>query len=168
MIIEYGLSLIYLNIISYLYLNFALFIVIFIFNVDFLKTVNDLKSIGNLPFFSITLIMIIFSLAGVPPTLGFVSKSLVFLYLFFKKNLFFLFFLTVLNFLIMYFYIRNIRYIVTKSYSSHFLFDHNYAFYNWNLVVSLAFFNVLNFLSIFFVEDLLILTDNLCTYINFF
>jgi len=130
MTVEYGLSLVYLNVLSYLCLNFTLFIVIFIFNINYLKTVNDLKNIGNLPFFSITLIIVIFSLAGVPPTLGFVSKSLIFLYLFYKKNLFFLVFLTVLNFLIMYFYIRNIRYIISNSYSSQFLFNHNYVFLN--------------------------------------
>jgi len=130
MIFEYGLSLVYLNIVIYLYLNFTLFTILFTFNTIYFKTLNDFKNIGNIPFFSITFIIVIFSLAGVPPTLGFITKSLLFLYLFFKKSFLFLTVLTFLNFFIMYFYIRTIRYTVSKSYTLYFIFDKNYSFLN--------------------------------------
>jgi len=166
--IEYGLSIIYINIISYLYINFCLFTVLFVFNVNFFKTLNDFKNLGNLSFFSVTFILILFSLAGVPPTLGFVSKSLIFIFMFFKKNFLFLVILTVLNLFIMYFYVRNVRYFVTKSTNHYFIYNHNYAFINSNLVMLIIVFNFINFLSIFYIEDFLIFTDNMCLYVNFF
>lgn len=128
--IEYGLSIIYINIIAYLYLNFCLFTTLFVFNINSFKTLNDLKNLGNLPFFTVNLILILFSLAGVPPTLGFVSKSLIFIFMFFKKNFLFLFVLTILNLFIMYFYVRNIRYFITKSNNYHFIYNNNYTFIN--------------------------------------
>jgi len=127
---DYNLSIVYINILSYLYLNFCLFILVFIFDTNSFKTLNDFKHIGGVPFFSLTLLIIIFSLAGVPPMIGFVSKSLIFIFMFFKKNFLFMFLLSFLNFFIIYFYIRNIRYLVTKSTSYSFIFDLNYSFIN--------------------------------------
>jgi len=166
--VEYGLSIVYINIISYLYLNFCFFTTLFVFNINSFKTLNDFKSLGNLPFFTTTLILVLFSLAGVPPTLGFVSKSLIFIFMFFKKNFLFLAILTVLNLFILYFYVRNIRYFITKSNTYHFLYNNNYSFINWNLILLILFFNFFNFLSIFFIEDFLIFTDNLVLYSYFF
>jgi len=128
--IDYGLSIIYINVVAYLYLNFSLFTALFVFNLNGLRTLNDFKYLGNLPFFTVSFILILFSLAGVPPTLGFVSKSLIFIFMFFKKNFFFLFVLTILNLFIMYFYVRNVRYFITKSNSYHFIYKNNYAFLN--------------------------------------
>jgi NADH-quinone oxidoreductase subunit N len=166
--IEYGLSIIYINVIAYLYLNFCFFTALFVFNVGSYKTLNDFKNLGNLPFFTVTFILILFSLAGVPPTLGFVSKSLIFIFMFFKKIFFFLTVLTVLNLFIMYFYVRNVRYFITKSSQYNFLYENNYSFLNWNLVLLLLLFNFFNFLSIFFIEDFLLFMDNIVLYTNFF
>lgn len=127
MSIEYGLSLIYINVLAYLYLNFCFFTALFIFDIGSFKTLNDFKNLGNLPFYTTTMILILFSLAGVPPTLGFVSKSLIFIFMFFKKNFFFLVMLTILNLFIMYFYIRNTRYFITKSLNYNFIYDNHYV-----------------------------------------
>ena len=168
MFIEYGLSLIYLNVLAYLYLNFCLFTLLFIFDLRFFRTLNDFKNLGNLPFFTVTAIVLLFSLAGVPPTLGFVSKSLLFTFMFFKKNFFMLIVLTVLNLFVLYFYVRNARYFITKSNNYYFLYNNYYTSLNWNLVILLLLFNFVNLLSIFFVEDMLIFTDNLSLLVNFF
>lgn len=168
MVADYSLSIVYINILSYLYLNFCLFILVFIFDTNSFKTLNDFKYIGGVPFFSLTLLIIIFSLAGVPPMIGFVSKSLIFIFMFFKKNFLFMFLLSFLNFFIIYFYIRNIRYLVTKSTNYSFIFDLNYSFINWNLTLMLVFFNFINITSLFFVEDFLLLCDNLVLYQYFF
>ena len=158
----------YINIITYLYLNFCFFTALFVFDVKHFKSLNDFKNVGNLPFFTVTFILLLFSLAGVPPTLGFVSKSLIFIFMFFKKSFFFLSLLTILNLFIMYFYVRNIRYFITKSSNYYFVYTNSYSFINWNLIVLLLIFNFLNFFSIFFIEDFLIFTDNLSLYSNFF
>ena len=168
MIIDYSLSIIYINILSYLYLNFCLFTLIFVFDTNLFKTLNDFKIISNIPFFSITILILLFSLAGVPPMIGFISKSLIFVFMFFKKNFFFILLLSLLNFFIIYFYIRNIRYLVSRSSKYNFLFDQNYSFINFNLILLLVFFNFLNLTSIFFIEDFLILCDNLILYVYYF
>ena len=167
MFIEYGLSIIYVNVISYLYLNFCMFTLVFLFDMKHFRTLNDFKYLGNLPFFTVTLMVLLFSLAGVPPTLGFVSKSLIFIFMFFKKNYLFLLALTILNLFILYFYVRNSRYFITKSSSYWFLYKQNYAHLNWNLVLMILFFNFVNLLGIFFIEDFLIFTDNLALSYNF-
>ena len=130
MFIEYGLSIIYVNVVSYLYLNFSIFTLMFLFDLKNFRTLKDFKYLGNLPFITVTFIVLLFSLAGVPPTLGFVSKSLIFIFMFFKKNYLFLVMLTVLNLFILYFYVRNSRYFITKSTSYWFLYKNNYAHLN--------------------------------------
>ena len=73
----------YLNIVSYIYLNFAFFAVLFIFDTKTIVTLSDIKIFGNLQFFAITIILIFMSFSGVPPTLGFVSKSVIIIFIFF-------------------------------------------------------------------------------------
>jgi NADH:ubiquinone oxidoreductase subunit 2 (subunit N) len=165
---EFSVSIIYLNIITYLFLNFAIFSLIFLFDTNFLISLNDLKKFGNLKFFSLTIILIFLSFAGVPPTLGFVSKSLIFLFIFFKK--FYLFFISIsfLNFFLIYFYIKNIRFLVSKSEKKPFLFNNNYASLNSNFIFFLNFINFFNLLGLFYIEDLIIFLDNINIIVNFF
>ena len=142
---EYLLSVMYLNVVSYVYLNFTLFSIIFIFNLKNMLTLSDLKSIGNLQFFSFSLILLLLSFAGVPPTIGFVSKSLMFIFIFLKKNMLFFLFISLINFFLIYFYVKNLRFLISKSNSFNFLFNNNYAFFNHNLIV---FINIVNFINL--------------------
>ena len=168
MIYEFSVSIIYLNIITYLFLNFAIFSLIFIFNSNFLISLNDLKKFGNLKFFSLTIILILLSFAGVPPTIGFVSKSLIFLFIFFKKFYLFFFFLSFINFFLIYFYVKNIRFLISKSESIPFLFNKNYSAINVNFINFINFINFFNVMSLFFTEDLIIFLDNMSLIVNFF
>ena len=162
------LSIVYLNIISYIYLNFAFFALIFIFDTKQFISLSDLKNLGNLQFFSVTVILLFLAFAGVPPTLGFVSKSLIFVFIFLKKFFFFFFFISVVNFFIIYFYIKNLRFLVTKSNNFNFIFNKNYSCFNQNLVLFVNIINFINLLSIYYIEDLIIFIDNFVLLSNFF
>jgi NADH:ubiquinone oxidoreductase subunit 2 (subunit N) len=165
---EFSISIIYLNIITYLILNFAFFSLIFIFDTNFLISLNDLKKFGNLKFFSLTFILLFLSFAGVPPTLGFLSKSLIFVFIFFKKFFFFFLSVNLLNFFLIYFYIKNIRFLISKSEKVPFLFNNNYSSINVNFINFLNLINFFNIMSLFYFEDLIIFLDNINFIVNFF
>ena len=161
---EFGLSLLLLNIIIYMSLLFSIFTLIFIFDLRYFRTLNELKSFGNLQFFLISVIFTLLSMAGIPPLSGFVSKFLMFIFIFLKKNIFFIIFFSIINFFTIYFYIQNFRFLVSKSNSFFFIFKKNYASLNFNLVYILVLLNFFNFFGVFYIEDLLIFIDNICLY----
>ena len=165
---DYGLSIILLNIITYVSLLFYMFSLIFVFDLRYFRTLNELKGFGNLQFFLLTCILTLLSMAGIPPLSGFVSKFLMFIFLFLKKNLFFIFFFSIINFFTIYFYIQNFRFLISKSNNFFFFFKKNYVYINFNLVYILVILNFFNFFGIIFIEDLLIFLDNICLYSNIF
>ena len=165
---EYILSIMYLNIIVYIYLNFVFFSLIFIFDTRNITTLNDLKYFSNMQFFSFSIILIFLSFAGVPPTVGFISKSLALIFIFFKKFFFFFFFISFINFFLIYFYIKNLRFLISKSKKFNFLYHKNYAALNQNLVIFINTINFINCFSLWFVEDILILIDNFSLLVNFY
>jgi len=81
-----GFTLILLNIYIYIFLLFNIFGLFFLFDLRYLRTLNELKSCGNLVFISITVSLLLISLAGVPPLLGFVGKFLLFIFLIKSSN----------------------------------------------------------------------------------
>jgi NADH-quinone oxidoreductase subunit N len=81
-----GFTLILLNIYIYIYLLFNLFGLFFLFDLRYLRTLNELKNCGSIVFISITLTLILISLAGVPPLLGFIGKFLLFIFLIKSSN----------------------------------------------------------------------------------
>ena len=89
---EYGISLIYLNILIYIYLLFLLFSILLVFDIKNFLTLNELKKFTGLQFFSVTILLLLFSLAGLPPFLGFISKFLMFFFIIFKQGFFFFIF----------------------------------------------------------------------------
>ena len=163
---EYGLSLVYFNIIIYIYLLFLLFSIILLFDIKNFLTLNEFRKFSGLQFFSVTLLLTLFSLAGLPPFIGFVSKFLMFFFLIFKKSFFFLFFFTVINIFIIYFYIQNVRFLISSVSQTPFFFKNNQVYLNFNLIFYIVVMNFFNFFGIFFSEDLLLFVDNISQYNN--
>lgn len=96
--------------------------------------------------------MILLSLAGIPPLLGFVGKFLLYMYLLtYKSYLMFNVFL-LFNVFILYFYIQNVRFMISKTQhklsstqnNTHALYEYSIAF-----LLCVLFFNLF---GIFFFE----------------
>src|ERR1700755_3352856 len=111
---SYTISLLLFNIVIYIIMLTNVFLLLFLFDLKYVKTLNELKFMGNTSFLTIYLVLLFLSFAGTPPLLGFLGKFLIFIFLLYKQNMFiFLIFLT-LNFFSMYFYLQNLRFIVSK------------------------------------------------------
>jgi NADH:ubiquinone oxidoreductase subunit 2 (subunit N) len=95
-------------------------------------------------------------MAGIPPMLGFVGKFLLFLFFLLKQNFYIAFLFTFINFFIMYFYIQNIRFLVTKNSSYYFLLKNFFSIIDFSLIIFLIFLNFFNFFGIFFFNDFLL------------
>jgi NADH:ubiquinone oxidoreductase subunit 2 (subunit N) len=152
---EYGISLILLNITIYIILLFILFGVLFLFDIKFFKTLNEFKGFGSLIFLSVTVLVALLAMAGIPPMLGFVGKFLMFIYFMFKQNYLIAIFFTFFNFFVIYFYIQNIKFMVTKSSTSFFIVKNNFIYFNYNFIYFIVLLNFFNFFGIFFCEDIL-------------
>jgi NADH:ubiquinone oxidoreductase subunit 2 (subunit N) len=154
--IEYSLNLLLFNIFVYILLLCLIFSIIFIFNTKFFKSLNDLSNINFFGFFSFVLFTTILSMAGVPPMLGFISKFLIFFYFIFKFNYFLVFIFSLFNFFVIYFYIQNLRFMITKKLTNFFFFKNNFVFLDFNLVFIINNLIFFNFFGIFVVEDILL------------
>lgn len=84
------------------------------FNFKTIYSFNDLKS--NF-FFSTALSIILFSIAGVPPFIGFFSKLLILVTLINSNFFLFYIFFFILLFFGLYFYIQNIRFLHSINYT---------------------------------------------------
>ena len=155
--IEYGFSILLLNIISYLLILFLLFSIMFTINVKSLKTINEFSYITNSNFFLLTLIFILLSLAGMPPLLGFLGKFLIIIFLLYKN--FFLFFIifVIINVFMIYFYIQNVRFLVKKTNYNKNIILLNYYNIDFRIIFFINFINLINLFGLFFLEDFLII-----------
>lgn len=163
---EFGLSLIFFNAYIYVYLLYTFFCIIFLFNFSGFKTLNFLKSFGKLNTVTITIIMVLLSIAGVPPLSGFVGKFLIFNYLFFQQFYSYVVIFSFANFFALYFYLQCLRFMVSKDQVNIFLIFKNRVFLNKSIIVLLIILNIFNFFGILFLEDLLYWFFNLtlCKY----
>lgn len=153
-----GFTLVFLNIFVYIFLLILVFGLFFIFDLRYIRTLNELKFFGNLSFISITLAIVLLSMAGLPPLFGFMGKFLFFIFLVKTSNLVIFLLFSFINFFIVYFYIQNLRFLISKRTSFYFYFKNFFIFINFNLLVLLVFFNFFNFIGIFLSDD----------FINFF
>jgi NADH:ubiquinone oxidoreductase subunit 2 (subunit N) len=163
--IEYGFSILLLNIASYLIILFLLFSVFFSINVKYIKTLNELNVTSNNNFFMITIILVFLSLAGMPPLLGFLGKFLIIIFLLYKNFFFFFFIFVLINVFMIYFYIQNVRFLVKKTSfnkSSTILSFNNI---NLKIIFFMNLINFLNFFGLFFIEDIVIILSSLSIYI---
>jgi len=134
-----------------------LFLTLFqVVNTNLLVTYS-LNNLGKSNYFTKIILLSIFSMAGIPPFLGFFSKLFI-LNLVVNMNFFIMFFFFfILLFLGLYFYIQNVRFLNSTN-------PHLYPFiYDKNLRTSTNYVYISLFLAIFlivgpfFVDELLIL-----------
>jgi NADH:ubiquinone oxidoreductase subunit 2 (subunit N) len=157
---EYIFSLILFNILIYIFLLINIFLIFFIFDMKYIKTLNELKFFGNLPLVSVFLVFLLLSFAGIPPLTGFISKFLIFIYVFSKQNIFYFLFFIFVNLFIIYFYIQNLRFLISKNVSNKFIIKNNNIILNSNIFFFFNFFNFFNLLGLFYFEEIFI-------YLNF-
>ena len=155
-LINNSFTLIVLNIIVYIFLSIALFTVLLLLNDKSYSTLNKLKNLNEFYFLFVTTLLLLLSLAGVPPLFGFVGKFILYIQLLSTKS-FFLFILFLLfNVFILYFYIQNIRFMVTKNINktrnSLFFSNNSYEF----IIAFLLLIMFFNIFGIFYFENFLI------------
>ncbi len=137
-----------------------MFFIFFIFDVKYIKTLSELKFVSNIQSFSVYVVIILLSFAGVPPLLGFSGKFLIFITLFNKSSWLFILFFGVVNIFLIYFYIQNFRFLASKKIYEKAVFSKNF-FKNNSLNNSLMFFNFINISGIFFIEDIMIFLNSI-------
>lgn len=103
-------------------------------------------------------------MAGIPPLAGFVGKFLLFNFLFFMQKYFIIFLFSFLNFFSIYFYIQNLRFIISKTQPNYFLIGGFYVYFNKNLINLIVLLNLFNFFSILYFEDMLYFVLNVFYY----
>ena len=129
---------------------------LFQYNTASFKTLNSLAKFNTHNSTSKILIIVFFSMAGVPPFVGFFSKVLIFVLLT-NSSYFILFcFFFPITFLGLYFYIQNIRFLntsrsATTTHQHFFMLKQSVLYYN--LTTPILFF--LTF-GMFFVDDLIL------------
>lgn len=155
------------NIFIYIITMLNIFFIFFLFNTKVLKTLNELKNAYNIQFVSISVIIVMLSLAGIPPVSGFLGKFLIFIQIFFKKNVIIFILFLFLNTFSIYFYIQNLRFLISKKIQNIFLIKNYFVFFNNTLVFIINLLNFFNFLFILYMEELLTHFNLISLYINF-
>lgn len=138
------MSLIYI----YFY-NISLIVVFFIILISgfsFIKTMNSFNLLQNKSFFLVSLVITFFSMAGIPPFVGFFTKLLLLTFLINSSMFYLIFFFFLIIFVSLFFYLQNVKYLLFPRMNSNYLGRFNY-FFNSNFVVSFILF--LNFLLVF-------------------
>jgi len=163
---NYTLSLLLFNVIVYIFMLMNIFLLLFLFDLRYLKTLNELKFLNNTSFLTVYLVLLFLSFAGTPPLLGFVSKFLIFIFILYKQNIFIFFIFLLLNFFSMYFYLQNLRFIVSKNITNKLIYKNNNIF-NVNIIYLFNIFNFFNLFSIFYFEDFFIFLNYSTSFLNF-
>jgi NADH:ubiquinone oxidoreductase subunit 2 (subunit N) len=145
---------------SYLYIYNVTLIFFFWSFMNFIiiqyKTLFFLNNLKFNFFYTFVFTACLFSMAGVPPFLGFFSKLFILLIASASTFSIFYIFFFILLFLGLYFYIQNIRYALTSQFSninlpSQFQLIH---FYNYYLLS--VFFLIFILLGFFFLDDVIL------------
>jgi NADH-quinone oxidoreductase subunit N len=127
---------------------------------------TNLKIFNKHNFVSITVVLVFLSMSGIPPLAGFIGKFLLFNFLFLTQKYIFVIIFSLLNFFSIYFYIQNLRYLVSKTQQHNFLIGGFYVFFNKKLLNIIVLFNLANFFGILYFEDILYIFINIVSYKN--
>lgn len=154
-LLNYGLSLIIFNILVYIYLSIGIFFILLILSDKSYSMLNKFKNLNESYTLLIGLLLLLLSLAGIPPLFGFVGKFLLYIQLLAYKSFYMFILFLIFNVFILYFYIQNIRFMVSKTpnkiriskYTMHFQYDFSLA-----IILCIFFFNIF---GIFFFENFL-------------
>lgn len=152
----YFFSLILLNIFIYIFLLINIFLILFIFDIKYVKTLSDLKILNNVSFIYISTVIIFLSLAGIPPLAGFIGKFLIFIYIFYKANVFIFLLFIFVNMFIIYFYLQNLRFLVSKTSTNKFYYNYNRAYLNSTCIKYINLFNFFNIFLMLYLEEFII------------
>jgi NADH:ubiquinone oxidoreductase subunit 2 (subunit N) len=106
-------------------------------------------------------------MSGTPPLAGFIGKFLLFNLLILLQKYTIILAFSFINIFSIYFYIQNLRFMVSKTQNNSFLISGFYAFFNKKLLNLIVFLNSLNIFSILYFEDLLYLSLNTVFLKNF-
>lgn len=154
--IEYGFGVVFLNIIIYLMLVVYLFCLLFLLRAQSFVTLNELRLISINKFFLFNAVIVILSMAGMPPMFGFAGKLLLFLSICNFNNFLILFLFVFINVFLIYFYIQNIRFLVNSELSSNIIINNFYGYLNFRLVFFIICLFIINFLGFYWLEELLL------------
>lgn len=151
-----GFTLIILNIVVYIVLSIALFVMLLVLNDKSYSTLNKLKNLNEFYFLFMSTLLLLLSLAGVPPLFGFVGKFILYIQLLSTKSFYLFTVFLIFNVFILYFYIQNIRFMVTKNINktrnSMFFYNNNHEL----VITFLLFILFFNVFGIFYFENFFI------------
>lgn len=162
---EYSLSVVLFNIFIYVILLYSLFSLFFIFDLKYVKTLNELKYANYMGSISMFIIIGFLSLAGIPPLLGFSGKFYLFIYFFSKSNIFYLSIFVIYNFLSLFFYLQNTRFLASTNPKIYFNIKNNFIFIDSRLLPLLALLNIINILGFLISEDILAFFHSIFSYV---
>jgi len=157
-----------MNVHIYVYTLYLFFCLLFLFDVKKIKTINSLKVFNRYNFITMTIVLVFLSMSGIPPLAGFVGKFLVFNFFFLTQKYIYVLIFSLLNFFSVYFYIQNLRFLISKTQVNYFLFGGYYVFFNKRLLNLLVLLNFFNFMGILYFEDMLYVYINVFFYKNLF
>ena len=146
----------------YTILLYTLFIVFFIFNVEKLTNTNTFKYLSKYSFIANSFLLVVLSMAGIPPLLGFLNKFLIFNFLFFKCSYLWVTIFSIMNFFSIYFYIFNLKFLTKKNFKNFFFFKNNKILFSKNNINTITHLNFFNLFSIFFFNVFLLFFINIC------
>jgi len=141
-------------------LNIILFLSLIITIDSKIKTTNKLKKLNDSNFLKNSTIILIFSIAGIPPFIFFFFKlSLMYFISYINFNLIFI--LYVLIFVGLFFYISNIRFLMYINEDKINSFSYFLINYNINVVYLTVFTLFTNLFGVFIMDDAIILVSSL-------
>ena len=152
----YFFSLILLNIFTYIFVLINIFLIFFLFDIKFIKTLTDLKIFNNVSYLYMSISVILLSLAGIPPLAGFIGKFLIFIYIFYKNNLLMFLLFIFINVFIIYFYLQNLRFLVSKTQPNNFYINLYRVSFNYKCIKYINICNFFNVFLVFYLEEFII------------
>ena len=166
--LENHFFLIILNAVVYSSLLTFFFCVFFLFDFRIFRTLNEYKFFRTTGFINTTVIILLLSMAGIPPLMGFLAKVFIFYLLFLTKYYIIIICMIIFNLFVMYFYIQNIRFIYSKSAPNIYVYFKYKVNMNFPLIAILSLGLFFNLGGIFFFEYIITLLHQTTFFIKIF